>query len=115
MRPPMRPLTCFFALALISAPALAAAKSSQAKPNQAKKYLDAAVRLYNAFEFERALAQLDKARAQSTGAEMDVTIALYEGILQQELGRDDQAETAFNTALSLDANARLPAKVSPKV
>src|SRR4051812_37695700 len=106
-----RPLV--IGVVLFSAGALAAAPKP--KPDQAKKYLDAAVRLYNSFEFERALEQLSKARAQSTGAEMDVTISLYEGIVQLELGRDEAAETSFKTALSLDANAALPTKVSPKV
>src|SRR5258708_19080883 len=108
-----RPLV--IGVVLFSAAALGAAPKPRPAGDQAKKYLDAAVRLYNAFEFERALEQLQKARAQSTGAELDVTIGLYEGILQLELGRDEQAAAAFNTALSLDPNASLPARVSPKV
>jgi tetratricopeptide (TPR) repeat protein len=99
---------------LTSTTALAAAPKA-ARPDQAKKYLEAAVRLYNAFEFERALEQLTKARASSQGADLDVTIELYEGMLQLELGRDEQAETAFKTALSLDPAAALPTRVSPKV
>lgn len=111
----MRLFVCI-ALALLGLPSLAASKAAPAeKPGVGKKYLDAAIKLYSAFEFERALSQLDKARAHSEGAEMDVTIALYEGIVQLELGHDEQAEAAFKTALSLDPNANLPTRVSPKV
>jgi hypothetical protein len=98
------------AFALLLTPALGAPKAGQGK-----KYLDAAIKLYGAFEFERALAQLEKARKLSEGPEMDVTIALYMGIVQLELGHDDQAESELKTALSLDGNAVLPTRVSPKV
>jgi len=59
----MRKPLCI-ALALLAAPfAFAAPKTaSPAVPGQGKKYLDAALKLYSAFEFERALAQLEKAR-----------------------------------------------------
>jgi tetratricopeptide (TPR) repeat protein len=109
----MRFVPCI-ALALLAAP-LAAAPKSASRPGEGKKYLDAAIKLYSAFEFERALAQLDKARAHSESPEMDVSIALYEGIVQLELGHDEQAEAAFKTALSLNENAVLPTRVSPKV
>lgn len=92
-----------------------AAAAAKPKPDQARKYLDAAVRLYSAFEFERALEQLAKARASAAGPELDVTIALYEGMLHLELGREEQAETAFKSALALEPNASLPTRVSPKV
>lgn len=100
---------------LLSGSLTFAAGAAKPKPDQARKYLDAAVRLYNAFEFERALEQLGKARASAAGPELDVTIALYEGMLQLELGRDEQAETAFKSALALEPNASLPTRVSPKV
>jgi hypothetical protein len=103
-------VTICLAFALLVTPALGAPKAGQGK-----KYLDAAIKLYGAFEFERALAQLEKARKLSEGPEMDVTIALYMGIVQLELGHDDQAESELRTALSLDGNAVLPTRVSPKV
>ncbi len=108
--PAMRtPLCIAFAL-LAASFAYAAPKASPGK-----KYLDSAVKLYGAFEFERALAQLDKAHAHSDGREMDVAIALYQGIVELELGRDDLGTEAFKTALAIDANAVLPTRVSPKV
>jgi len=103
-----------FTVVLVLCP-FAQAAAAKPKPDPAKKYLDAAIRLYNAFEFERALEQLAKARASTTGPDLDVSIALYEGVLQLELGRDELGETAFKTALSLEPNAVLPARVSPKV
>jgi hypothetical protein len=105
----MRRSVCL-AFALLLTPAFGAPKAGQGK-----KYLDAAIKLYGAFEFERALTQLEKARKLSEGPEMDVTIALYMGIVQLELGHDEQAESELKTALSLDGNAVLPTRVSPKV
>ncbi|WP_063934885.1 tetratricopeptide repeat protein [Archangium violaceum] len=80
-----------------------------------KRYLDAAVQLYEELEYERALAQLQRARGVARGVAQDVTLGLHEGILLAELGRWDEARTSFETALLLDNTAKLPLAVSPKV
>lgn len=80
-----------------------------------KRYLDAAVQLHDELEYERALAQLQRARGVARGVAQDVTLGLHEGILLAELGRWDEARTAFETALLLDVTAKLPLPVSPKV
>ncbi len=92
---------------LLAAPALAE------EPVQA--YLRAANKLYMQLEYEKALEQLQRAKKVSRGLDDDVTIALWEGVVSSDLGRNDDARAAFNTALALKADAALPVKVSPKV
>lgn len=104
------------ATAAAAPPKNAPVPTAKAAAGQAGKYLEAAIRMYRAFEFERALQQLERARnSPSEGLETDVAIGLYEGIIQLELGREDQATAAFKTALTLDPAAKLPISVSPKV
>lgn len=99
-----------------AAPPKGAPAAKPAAAGQAARYLEAAIRMYRAFEFERALQQLERARSSpSEGLDTDVAIGLYEGIIQLELGREDQASAAFKTALTLDPAAKLPISVSPKV
>ena len=81
----------------------------------AQAYLRATNMLYQKLEYEKALEQLDRARKVAVGLEDDVKISLWEGILFAELGRMEDARTAFNTALALSSDAKLPVKVSPKV
>jgi tetratricopeptide (TPR) repeat protein len=89
-------------------PALAASDDFQ-------RYLGAAVQLYENLEYERALAQLQRARGVARGVEQDVSLGLHEGILLAELGRWDEARASFETALLLEPSATLPLRVSPKV
>lgn len=96
------------ALAFAPAPARAAERDYL-------NYFNAMVRLYQDLEYERALEQLEKARKHSRGADDDVTLALYEGIIRSDLGQADQARAAFKTALLLRPDVTLPVKVSPKV
>jgi tetratricopeptide (TPR) repeat protein len=79
------------------------------------RYLDAARKLYESLDYERALAQLQRARRFSRGADDDVAIALHEGILLAELGRVEESNAAFREALFLQPEAALPLKVSPKL
>lgn len=79
-----------------------------------KKYLGSAAALFEKLEYEKALAQLKRARAKSQGPEDDLRIALYEGVVLAEMG-DATAPAAFASALGMDPNANLPLVVSPKV
>ncbi|MDX2010225.1 MAG: hypothetical protein SFW67_08550 [Myxococcaceae bacterium] len=99
------------ALFLALWPALSPAQSSEL----AQRYLLGASRLYENLEYERALEQLTRARQASGGIDDDVTIALYEGVLQFELGREDVAKAAWREGLYLKPDAPLPVKVSPKI
>jgi hypothetical protein len=79
-----------------------------------KKYVGSASALFEKLEYEKALAQLKRAKAKSQGPEDDLKIALLEGIVLAEMG-DVTAPAAFATALGMDPNATLPMVVSPKV
>jgi hypothetical protein len=79
-----------------------------------KKYVGSAAALFEKLEYEKALAQLKRAKAKSQGPEDDLRIALYEGIVLAEMG-DATAPAAFASALGMDPNAQLPLVVSPKV
>ncbi|MFZ5470890.1 MAG: hypothetical protein ACOZIN_15800 [Myxococcota bacterium] len=96
------------AVGVCSTPAWALSK-------EVAKYLRAAATLYENLEYEKALKQIERARAKSAGSEDDTAIALYEGILFSDLGKEERALTAFKTGLSLDPEAKLPLEVSPKV
>ncbi len=80
-----------------------------------QSYLRAAVQLYEDLEYERALSQLQRARRIARGVAQDVSLGVHEGILLAELGRRDEARAAFETALLLDPDAKLPLPVSPKL
>jgi tetratricopeptide (TPR) repeat protein len=95
---------------LLLAPRVAPASSPEVQ-----RYLNAAAALHENLDYEQALAQLQKAKKKSKGAEDDAAIALYEGVVLSHLGKDDKAVTAFKTALSLKPGATLPLEVSPKV
>jgi hypothetical protein len=80
-----------------------------------KTYLISIQRLFAGLEYERALMQIQLAQQMPRGPEEDVTLALYEGIIQCELGDQDQSIGAFKSALLLQPDAKLPVQVSPKV
>lgn len=79
-----------------------------------RKYVGSASALFEKLEYEKALAQLKRAKAKSQGPEDDLRIALYEGIVLAEMG-DATAPSAFASALGMDPNVGLPLVVSPKV
>jgi tetratricopeptide (TPR) repeat protein len=88
---------------------------ARAESNEVGRYITAAAQLYESLEYERALEQLERAKNFPRTVENDVAIALYEGIILEELGRKDQALTAFKTGLLLRPEVGLPVRVSPKV
>ncbi len=100
------------ALLLTGVAPAARAVGAESEPNV---YLRAGIRLFSAREYEAALVQLAKAGAVSdnTPAE-DVTIHLYEGMAQAELGRDEEALRAFKLAVSLSPEVPLPDAASPR-
>ncbi|WP_375768605.1 hypothetical protein NR798_44155 [Archangium gephyra] len=107
---------CLPAQALAAAPARKApARKAPALKADFKSLFAAAVRSYQSFEYERALEQLSRAKALAQGVEQEVAVALYQGIVQAELGQRDESLAAFRTGLYLKPDAALPVKVSPKV
>jgi tetratricopeptide (TPR) repeat protein len=110
-------LTSLPTLAGASAPASSRKTPARKAPAKATfaSLLAEAVRLYEDLEYEQALKQLGRAKALAKGPEQEATVALYEGIMRAELGQRDQALAAFRTGLYLQPEAKLPAKVSPKL
>ncbi|RKH75691.1 tetratricopeptide repeat protein, partial [Corallococcus sp. AB045] len=82
-------------------------------------YFDAAMaeaaRLYEDLESERALAAVTRARRLARSEEERSAAAIYEGVILADMGRRDEALASFRAGLLLTPEARLPAKVSPKV
>ncbi len=94
---------------------LAFSMPARAQSAEVKKYLNAAVTLYENLEYEKAIKQIQRAKTKSTGAADDARIALYEGIVFADMGKEDKALSAFKTGLSMEPEAKLPLEVSPKV
>ncbi|QRO00901.1 hypothetical protein JRI60_18640 [Archangium violaceum] len=80
-----------------------------------KTYLISIHSLYESLEYERALEQTQLARQLPRSTEEEVTRSLYEGILQCELGREEQGTAAFKAALLLRPDSKLPVQVAPKI
>ncbi|WP_257446184.1 hypothetical protein [Archangium lipolyticum] len=80
-----------------------------------RTYLNAALRLYESLEYERALDQIRRARSYTRSVDDDVTVSLFEGVILADMGRKEEAIAAFRTGLLLRPEATLPVKVSPKV
>jgi tetratricopeptide (TPR) repeat protein len=94
---------------------LLGAVTARAQSPEVKKYLNAAITLYENLEYEKALKQLKKARPKATGPDDEAKIGLLEGIVLADMGKEEQALTAFKTAFGIDLEAKLPVEVSPKV
>ncbi|HEY0097037.1 MAG TPA: tetratricopeptide repeat protein, partial [Archangium sp.] len=107
---------CLPTQALAAAPARKApARKTPARKADFQGLFATAVRSYQNFEYERALEQFSRAKALAQGVEQEVAVALYQGIVQAELGEREQSLAAFRTGLYLKPDAALPVKVSPKV
>lgn len=91
------------------------AASAFAQNAEVKKYLNTAITLYENLEYEKALKQLKSAKGKAQGPDDEARIALLEGIVLADMGREEKALTAFKTGFSVDLEARLPVEVSPKV
>jgi hypothetical protein len=80
-----------------------------------RRYIAAAATLYASLENEKALEQLNLARKLARRVEDSVLISLYQGLIFSDNGRTEQGDAAFRAAFSLDPDAALPAKVSPRL
>lgn len=95
-------------LVLFATPVLAQSSAVQ-------KYLNTAITLFENLEYEKALKQIKSAKAKAAGPDDEAKIALLEGCVLADMGREEKAITAFKTAFSVDLDAKLPVDVSPKV
>lgn len=82
---------------------------------EVKKYLNTAITLYENLEYEKALKQLKNAKSRASGPDDEAKIALLEGVVLADMGREEKALSAFKTAFSVELEAKLPVEVSPKV
>ena len=98
-------------LLLLVGPSIARAESSA----EAQAYLLSIQREFEELEYERALKQIHLARQGPRKEEDEVALSLYEGIIQCDLGKQDQGLAAFRSALALRPDAKLPVQVSPKI
>jgi hypothetical protein len=112
MRPPRRLVSAVLVVCCLTVGALPWTASAQ---GEFQRHLNAATRLYESLDYERALTQINLAREKPHGSEEEVELALYEGIIQAELGEQDKCVTAFKSALLVQPEAKLPVKVAPKV
>lgn len=89
--------------------------ASAASDEDFQRVYNAALRLHEGLEYERALEQLSLARKQAgTGDQMSL-VNLAEGVVLADLNRNDDAQAAFKAGLLLSPDAALPIKVSPRV
>jgi len=88
---------------------------ARAQSAEVKKYLNVAITLYENLEYEKALKQLQKARARAGGPDDEMRIGLLEGCVLADMGKEEKALAAFKTAFGNDLEAKLPVEVSPKV
>ncbi|WP_157775185.1 hypothetical protein [Melittangium boletus] len=72
-------------------------------------------RLYGLLEYEAAFSQIQAARQNPLGTHELVVLFLYEGIILFEMGRVEDSGDAFQMALLLRPDAKLPEQVAPKV
>ncbi|WNG48998.1 hypothetical protein F0U60_36430 [Archangium minus] len=72
-------------------------------------------RLFRQGEYEQAVDVIEVVRQRPLGTSELVTLSLYEGILLYEWGKHEEAGDAFQMALMLRLDAKLPEPVSPKI
>ncbi|WP_224247744.1 tetratricopeptide repeat protein [Hyalangium gracile] len=92
-------------------PAIALAQTSP----EVKAYFLSIAALYDALEYESALAQIAKARAITKAPADNATLSLYEGVILADMNRREASDAAFRKALLAQPDAKLPMTVSPKV
>ena len=94
---------------------LAAPRAHGAESSNFDRLFQGGVRRYRALDFERALAQFQLARAQPHGADDEVNLSLFEGVLQFELGQNEASGESFRSALAVNLDAQLPSWVAPRI
>ncbi len=88
---------------------------SPAQNSEARKYINGAIALYENLEYEKALKQLQKAKAKAASSDDELNVALLQGAVLADMGKEDAALKSFKEGFSLDLKAKLPVEVSPKI
>ncbi|WP_395855962.1 hypothetical protein [Cystobacter fuscus] len=87
-----------------------------ANDSEVKNCITSIQHLYKSLDYEHALSQIQLARQMPRGTEDEVTLSLYEGLILYDMGKQDEALTAFRSALLLRPDTALPEqKIAPKV
>lgn len=89
--------------------------SAAAEESDFQRYYNAALRLHESLEYERALETLGNARKAASTLDEQAQVNLAEGVVLADLNRLDDARAAFKAGLLLTPDAPLPLKVAPKV
>jgi tetratricopeptide (TPR) repeat protein len=89
------------------------AAAQEKSPAQA--LVESALRYYESLEYERAIEELQRAQLRARDEDETLAVLLHQGIILAELGRAEEAAAAFETALRLRPDARLPVVVAPKI
>ncbi|WP_257456475.1 hypothetical protein [Archangium lipolyticum] len=72
-------------------------------------------RLYRQMEYEQAFDQIQVARQSPLGTSELVVLSLYEGIILYDMGKHVESGDAFQMALLIREDAKLPEQVAPKI
>ncbi|QRO01749.1 hypothetical protein JRI60_23345 [Archangium violaceum] len=72
-------------------------------------------RLYRQMEYEQAFDQIQLARQSPLGTSELAVLSLYEGIVLYDMGKHVESGDAFQMALLIREDARLPEQVAPKI
>jgi len=75
--------------------------------------VNTARRLYEALEYERALVVLSRARQLKHGQDVDITIALYQGIILFHVNKHEESAKSFKEALEQRPQVKLPLDLVP--
>jgi tetratricopeptide (TPR) repeat protein len=80
-----------------------------------ERYFATAQWLYENLEYEQALEQLQRTMKLVQGVEQEVPVLILRGVILAEMGKQEESQKAFESALLLNPDAKLPFNVSPKV
>ncbi|HEX5752735.1 MAG TPA: hypothetical protein VFZ09_41405, partial [Archangium sp.] len=100
------------ALALVLALVLPFASPAE-NGNEIRNHITSINRLYENLDYEVALSRIALARKLPRGADEEITLTLYEGILLYELGRHESSASSFRAALLRRPDSKLPVQVAP--
>lgn len=102
-------------MGLMLALALVVSSSARASDEDFQRFYNAALRLHESLEYERALEQLALAKKQAGTGDQMALVNLAEGVVLADMNRPEESNAAFKAGLLLSPDAKLPMKVSPKV
>ncbi len=104
-----------FGLAILAIHLLTPQPAQATGASNAQAPLLSVSRLYEELEYEQALEEISRTKGYTHTLEDEVTLTLFQGIILAEMNLWKESATAFQTALRVRPEVKLPVKVSPKV